>query len=474
MIRISRFSELIGVALAVALVAAACGGDSTSADTAAEAMSQAEGAEADAGKALADAQAAAAAAASALAAAEAAQAAADLAQATAEGNQDAVAAAEAALQDAQAAADEARIEAAAAQNEADDARAAAEAAGEAAAAAGEETMDEPMDEPTDDAGEDDMEGTLVPGQPDINGDGEVIIGIASPGDTNDGGFYQSFVDGARAFAEEAGWTVIVSDFINPAESETALADLARQNLDFLAVGATELQDGIDAIACEEEFEHMAMYLNGTLTAPHPCYGQSSDDYFEIHWLLGVATAQLLERSGATKAGFIGGPELAFVVVASRSMEAGLKSVNPDYELVVTYTGDFNDAALGIEAARAMLDQDIDVIHTFLGGAMFPTGGFIAESGGSALSASANTCFPGSPFVGASLFPPGDYLAANLRDFYEGNYREGVIRPFRVGIDSEVGAILCDPTPEEQAAIDDVVARLGSDELIAAELVDMSG
>ncbi len=52
-----------------------------------------------------------------------------------------------------------------------------------------------MDEPMDDAGEDNMEGTLVPGQPDINGDGEVIIGIASPGDTNDGGFYQSFVDG---------------------------------------------------------------------------------------------------------------------------------------------------------------------------------------------------------------------------------------------------------------------------------------
>ena len=471
MIRISRFSKLVGVALAVALVAAACGGDSTSADTAAQAMSQAQTAEASAGEALADAQAAAAAAASALAAAEAAQAAADLAQATAEGNQDAVAAAEAALQEAQAAADEARTEAAAAQAEADDARAAAEAAGEAAAAAGDEPMDEPMD---DAAAEDEMMGTLVAGQPDINGDGEVRIGIASPGDTNDGGFYQSFVDGARSVADELGWTVIVSDFINPVDAETALADLARQNLDFLAVGATELQDGIDAIACEEEFADMAMYLNGTLTDAHPCYGQSSDDYFEIHWLLGVATAQLLERTGATTAGFIGGPELAFVVVAAKSMEAGLKSIDPDFEMVVTYTGDFNDAALGIEAARAMLDQDIGVIHTFLGGAMFPTGGFIAESGGAAISASANTCFPGSPFAGASLFPPGAYLAANLRDFNEGTFREGVIRPFKVGIDPEVGAVLCDPTDEEQATIDEVVARMGSGELIAAELVDLSG
>ena len=473
MIGISRFSKLIGAAFAVALVAAACGGDSTSADTAAQAMSEAEAAEADAGKALADAQAAAAAAASALAAADAAQAAADLARATADGNQDAVAAAEAALQEALTTPDLARSEAAFAHIE-DDVGPAAEAAGEAAAAAGEAAMDDAASEPTDDAVEAETPGTLVPGQPDINGDGQVILGIASPGDTNDGGFYQSFVDGARSFAEEAGWTVIVSDFINPAESETAIADLARQNVDFLAVGATELQDGLDAIACSEEFEHIAMYLNGTLTSEHPCYGQSSDNYFEIHWLLGVAAAQLLERTGGTKAGFIGGPELAFVVVASKSMEAGLKSINPDYELVVTYTGSFNDAALGIEAARAMIGQDIGVIHTFLGGAMFPTGGFIAENGGAAMSASANTCFPGSPFAGASLFPPGDYLVANLRDFAAGTYREGAIRRFYVGINPEPGAILCDPTPEEQATLDDVIARIGSRDLVPEELIELSG
>ena len=473
MIGISRFSKLIGAALAVALVAAACGGDSTSADTAAQAMSEAENAEADAGKALADAQAAAAGAAAALAAADAAQAAADLARATADGNQDAVAAAEAALQEALTTPDLARSEAAFAHIE-DDVGPAAEAAGEAAAAAGEAAMDDAASEPTDDAVEAETPGTLVPGQPDINGDGQVILGIASPGDTNDGGFYQSFVDGARSFAEEAGWTVIVSDFINPAESETAIADLARQNVDFLAVGATELQDGLDAIACSEEFEHIAMYLNGTLTSEHPCYGQSSDNYFEIHWLLGVAAAQLLERTGGTKAGFIGGPELAFVVVASKSMEAGLKSINPDYELVVTYTGSFNDAALGIEAARAMIGQDIGVIHTFLGGAMFPTGGFIAENGGAAMSASANTCFPGSPFAGASLFPPGDYLVANLRDFAAGTYREGAIRRFYVGINPEPGAILCDPTSEEQATLDDVIARIGSRDLVPEELIELSG
>lgn len=337
---------------------------------------------------------------------------------------------------------------------------------------GEEEMSggEEMSGEEDSGAEMSGEGTLVAGQPDINDDGRVVIGIASPGDTNDGGYYESFVRGARAFADEAGWDLIVADFINPAESESAMADLARQGIDFLAVGATELQDGLDAIACTEEFGHIAMYISATLAVESECYGQSSDDYFQIFWVTGVAMAQLLERTGGTKAGFIGGPELAFSTNAHRSLEAGLKSIIPDAELVVTHTGDFNDAALGIEAARAMLDQDVGVIHTFLGGAMFPTGGFVASEGGMALSASTNTCFPGSPFVGSALFPPGDYLVANLRDFANGEYREGVIREFVVGIDPEVGVVMCDATPEEQAAIDEVVAMIGSGELVPEDFV----
>ena len=334
------------------------------------------------------------------------------------------------------------------------------------------TGDDEMSAGEEDTGSDDMAeaGTLVVGQPDVNGDGRVVIGIASPGDTNDGGYYQSFVQGAQAFADEAGWELIVADFINPAESESAMADLARQGIDFLAVGATELQDGLDAIACTEEFGSIAMYISATLAIESECYGQSSDDYFQIYWATGVAMAQLLERTGGAKAGFIGGPELAFSTNAHRSLEAGLKSVIPDAELVVTHTGDFNDAALGIEAARAMLDQDVGVIHTFLGGAMFPTGGFVASEGGMALSASTNTCFPGSPFVGSALFPPGEYLVANLRDFANGEYREGVIREFVVGIDPEVGVVMCDATPEEQAAIDEVVAMIGSGELVPEDFV----
>jgi basic membrane protein A len=307
--------------------------------------------------------------------------------------------------------------------------------------------------------------------PDVNGDGKVVIGIASPGDTNDGGFYQSFVDGARTVVDEQGWELIVSDFINPSDSTMALADLARQGVDFLAVGATELQDGLDEVSSDPEFEDILFYLNSSLAVENPNYSQSSDSYYEIHWAAGVMAAQVLNRTGDKTAGYIGGPELAFSVVAHQAMEAGLQSVISDAELVVVHTGDFNDAAVAIEAAQGLLAQDINVIYAFLGGAMFPSGGAIAGAGGVAFSASSYTCFPGSPFGGSVLFPPGAYLASNLEDLADGNYVDGSIRRFKVGIDDAVGVALCDASEEEQAAIDSVVEAIGSGELVPEDLVN---
>lgn len=139
--------RLVVASLALALVAAACAGDTGSEDADA-ALAAAQGARGEATAALNDAAAAAASADAALKAAEAAQAAAELAQATADGNEAAVAAAEAQLAEAQAAADAARDQAAAAQEEAAQAREAAAEAEQQATAAPAAAPDDMGAEPT--------------------------------------------------------------------------------------------------------------------------------------------------------------------------------------------------------------------------------------------------------------------------------------------------------------------------------------
>lgn len=136
-----RALSIIGLFVAIALVAGACGGtdEDTSADIDA-ARSAADGAAATASAAAAESAEATSGADLAMAAAQEAQAAAELALAMASGNQEAVAAAEAALAEAQSAADEARADASAAQTEANEARAAAEAAEAAAAQPAEDPL----------------------------------------------------------------------------------------------------------------------------------------------------------------------------------------------------------------------------------------------------------------------------------------------------------------------------------------------
>ena len=185
----SIWVRLSVLAMALALLAAACASDSGSEDADA-ALAAAQGAGDEATAALADAAAAAAAAAAALRAAEAAQAAAELAQATADGNEEAVAAAEEQLVAAQAAADAARDQAADAQAEAAAAReAAAEAEAQAQATA---------QAPPPAAADDDMD------------DMTTVINVAILSDCEGafGAFHDRDVAGVvTAMAEHAGATV---------------------------------------------------------------------------------------------------------------------------------------------------------------------------------------------------------------------------------------------------------------------------
>jgi hypothetical protein len=45
--------------------------------------------------------------------------------------------------------------------------------------------------------------------------------------------------------------------------------------------------------------------------------------------------------------------------------------------------------------------------------------------------------------------------------------EGTVKVFRVGVDPEPGAVLCDPTPEQQAAMDDIYSRIAAGEFAEA-------
>lgn len=308
-------------------------------------------------------------------------------------------------------------------------------------------------------------------QPDVNGDGKVVIGILSPGDTNDNGYYESFVASAKDFAAEQGWEVITQDKLNPADAVTAARNMCRQNVDLVAIGASELKDAIP-VAAEPGCATTNWYVAaGQGVEQTPYIATSQDDANETLLAAGYAAGLLMQERGVTKAGYVTGPELDFAVIAYKAFVAGVRQVIPDAEVVATYTGDFDDSAKGQEAALAQINQGVGLLYPYLGGATDAAAKVATEHGVPSLTPGTDRCGdPSADFAISVIFSPGDYFAAALQDFAAGKLTMGETRVWHLGVDPVPTVKLCDGTPEQVAAVEEFITRIGSGEIVPADEV----
>ena len=450
------FRWLAAMIAVFGLVAAGCGSDDEPATTVAQPDTGAAQAEIDAAQAAADeARAAAEEAEARLAEAQAAADAASAeqqaeAQAALEAAEAEAAAARAEAAEAEAAAEAAQAEAEAAEAEA--AQAEAEAAEAAAAAAEAEAALAEL------IAEGDIE-TAATIDLDANGDGKIILGVAAAGPRDDGAYYQALVDAAEEISAAQGWEApIVIDNIEPAVAATELENLAAQGVDIIAVGAGEISDPLPDLV--EQFPDIFWYCNcGTGFPQTDGVALSTNDGAEIEYVVGVAAGLLLQEHGGDTAYMIGCCDLGFEVETELAMRLGMKAVDPSYDVVYTPTGnfpfDFDNVAGATEAFNVALDAGMDLLYPYLGGAHEPLVQLANEHGIPVTSAGASDVCSRTDLTWemAALFDGGDFARAVFPLIVAGQFEEGSIYKFSVGRDPEVGALICDPTPEQKELLD---------------------
>jgi basic membrane protein A len=161
-------------------------------------------------------------------------------------------------------------------------------------------------------------GAVPAGEPDVNGDGKVVVGVLSPGDINDKGYYQSFVDSAAAFATSQGWTVIKRGSVPTTEALAAARALCQQKVDLVALGAADLKDAIPASE-EPVCAKTAWYVPSSgNVAQTPRIVLSADDPRQTMLAAGYATGLLLQARGGASAGFVTGVEADYSVLAAKA------------------------------------------------------------------------------------------------------------------------------------------------------------
>ncbi len=309
---------------------------------------------------------------------------------------------------------------------------------------------------------------------DTNGDGKVVFGIAAAGPADDGAYYQAVVDAAKTLSKDNGFAdPIVVDNIQAADAATAMGDLAQQGVDVIIVGASEIAEPLPDLITK--YPDVFWYCNcGAGFPANPGLSQSTDDGSEISYTAGYATGLKLKEKGGDSVVIIGCCDLGFEKQAYMAFELGLKAVDPAYTQTYVQTGDFpfdfDNTANATAALQTAIDNGADAVYPYLGGAHRPVvqaanaAGLITMSAGSSKVCESTEDLK---YDIAVKFDGGDYVTAVMTEIIAGTFKEGDIKQFKVGVDPEPGAVICNPTADEQTAMDAVYKQIASGDLADA-------
>jgi basic membrane protein A len=232
--------------------------------------------------------------------------------------------------------------------------------------------------------------------------------------------------------------------------------------DLVALGAAELAAALPASddpACAKTTWYVPAGAGINQT---PRIAISKDFINEGLMAAGYANGLLMQAQGYDKAGYITGPELDFSTQAAKAFLAGIRKVVPNAQLATAFTGSFDDGKLAAAAAQTQINEGIKVIYPYLGGATDAVAKLGNQHDIILSTPGTDRCDSTSPrFQVSVIFDPGEYFAAALTDFADGNLKMGVAREWHLGKDTVPTVRICNGTDSQNAAMAQFIADVGS-------------
>lgn len=189
------------------------------------------------------------------------------------------------------------------------------------------------------------------------GEGEDFrVAMLLPGTPTDQGYNADGQRAADAIESELGAEVTVTESVPVPNQTDVYRQFAGQGYDLVIGWGGQFTDG--AVAASEEFPDVNFLVvnsvveNGTNLAS---VQQNSQDW---QFVAGYALAKL-SKSG--KIGLIGSQCFPGTALTINGTAEGARAANPDIDITITYTGDFEDPTAAQQAAQAMIDEGVDAI-----------------------------------------------------------------------------------------------------------------
>lgn len=192
--------------------------------------------------------------------------------------------------------------------------------------------------------------------------------VTDTGGVDDKSFNQSTWEGIKRFGEEVGLKEGEGyRYLQSSEESEFIPNLGQftdAGFDITFAAGFLLEDAVQTSA-EQNTEAKYALIDSLL----------ADENFETVWLDNVANITFEEHTGSflvgviaakhtktNKVGFIGGVDSPLIKKFESGFKAGVKSVNPDIEVVTQYAGDFNKPEVGTSIAATMYTGGADIIY----------------------------------------------------------------------------------------------------------------
>jgi len=176
----------------------------------------------------------------------------------------------------------------------------------------------------------------------------------------DQAFNDATWEGFTALNEDFGIEIKVVETNEQAQYVPNLSTLAEQKEDLIVGVGFLLKDAVNEVAPLYPDVNFAL-IDNYVDQPNVACIQFAEN--EGAFLMG-AIAAYMTKTG--KVGFVGGMETDVVKKFEAGYRAGVMTIAPDMEVLVSYAGAFNDPAKGKELALAQYDQGADVVFQVAG------------------------------------------------------------------------------------------------------------
>ena len=193
-------------------------------------------------------------------------------------------------------------------------------------------------------------------QPVQAADGEGLkVALLLSGAANDQGWNQTAYEGTQKACEKYGYELAYTENLEVADISAAFADYASAGYDVVIGHGYEFGDPALEVA-ETYPDTKFICTEADASADNVAsYVMACD---QTAYVEGIIAASTSESGKLGAIGPIPGDSLVKII---NGYEDGAKSVNPDIEVQTAWTNSFVDTQLAQEAAKAMIDNGVDVI-----------------------------------------------------------------------------------------------------------------